>query len=245
MDAGVPKVTIVDLMGRSKEVATQGGRLNLTLSPQMQYVLLPRTSIGALRIASAELKKRLDALQVRTAAELPAQIAEAARTAATDPAMMNRLYHLVKAAETAAAASVGPEARVDVGAVAKAARQAVERREGADGYLRQARLALDWTERLTQQAGRDQGMAKPALLAAQATQGLAAVEKPAYPGVVVNAFIGEPGEIQKIRATVPVPSDPSTSIDDKFRFQIDRKAGETFDLELTVCNYYRHKIVAA
>ncbi|MGB8466002.1 MAG: hypothetical protein WCE49_13710, partial [Terrimicrobiaceae bacterium] len=38
VDAGVPKVTIVDLMGRSKEVATQGGRLNLTLSPQMQYV---------------------------------------------------------------------------------------------------------------------------------------------------------------------------------------------------------------
>ena len=37
-------------------------------------------------------------------------------------------------------------------------------------------------------------------------------------------------------------NDPATSIDDKFRFQIDRKAGETFDLELTVSNYYRHKI---
>ena len=242
VDAGAPKVTVVDLMGRSKAVTMQGGRLKLTLSPQMQYVLLPRNSAGALRIANGELKKRLEVLQVRTVGELPGKIIEAAKTAATDPAMMNRLYHLVKAAEVSAAASSTPESKMEIGGVAKIARQAVEKREGADGYLRQARVALDWTERLTQQAGRDPRMAKPAWLAAQATQGLAAVERPVYPGVVVNAFIGDPGEIQKIRAIVPVANERATSIDDKFRFQIDRKAGETFDLELTVSNYYRHKI---
>ena len=153
----------------------------------------PATVAGALSIANGELKKRLEALQVTTAAELPGKITEAAKTAATDPAMMNRLYHLIKAAEVAAVASVAPQAKMEIGAVAKAARQAVEKREGADGYLRQARLALDWTERLTQLAGQDPRMARPAWMAAQATQGLAATERPVYPGVVVNAFIGEPG----------------------------------------------------
>ena len=79
-------------------------------------------------------------------------------------------------------------------------------------------------------------------MAAQATQILAAIEQPVYPGVVVNAFIGEPGEIQQIRAIVPVANEPATSIDDKFRFEIERRPGESFDLELTVSNYYRHTI---
>jgi hypothetical protein len=85
-------------------------------------------------------------------------------------------------------------------------------------------------------------LARPAWMAAQATQVMAAIERPMYPGVVVNAFIGEPGEIQEIRSIVPVANDPATSIDDKFRFQIDRKPGESFELELTVSNYYRHQI---
>ncbi len=71
---------------------------------------------------------------------------------------------------------------------------------------------------------------------------MAATEQPMYPGVVVNAFIGEPGEIEKIRSIVPVANDPSTSIDDKFRFQINRQPGDSFELELTISNYYRHKI---
>ena len=60
LDLGVPRVTIVDMMGRSKDVPAPGGRLRLTLSPQMQYVLLPRNSAAALKIANAELRRRLE-----------------------------------------------------------------------------------------------------------------------------------------------------------------------------------------
>ncbi|HEY5954613.1 MAG TPA: hypothetical protein VIT18_09620, partial [Terrimicrobiaceae bacterium] len=116
LELGVPQVTIVDLMGRSRGVATPGGRLRLTLSPQMQYVLLPRNSPAALKIAAAELKKRLETLHV-SAAELPGKISEAARTAARDPAAMNRLYYLVRAAEIAAITNVAPQAKVDIGPI--------------------------------------------------------------------------------------------------------------------------------
>jgi NPCBM-associated, NEW3 domain of alpha-galactosidase len=291
LDVGVPRVKVVDLMGRSRELPADGGKLRLALSPQMQYVLLPRKS-GAVKIAKAELKRQLDALNLQAAAAMPAevteavktkasdpraavktlvsdprgaartakaelkerldvvnmqnaaaipgQVAETVKTAASDPVAMNRLYYLIKAAKAAGAAGETPPVKIE--GMAKAARQAVERREGADGYLRSARLALDWTERLAQEAGSDPSMGWALWLATQATQGLAAVENPVYPGVVVNAFVGEPGEIRKIRSIVPVANDPSTSIDDKFRFEIEREAGETFELELTVCNYYRHKI---
>jgi hypothetical protein len=241
LDVGVPKVTIVDLMGRAREMPAPGGRLRLALSSQVQYVLLPRNNPAALKIATAELRSRLGALQI-TAAELPAKISEAARGAAADPTMLNRLYHLVRAAELAAITTPTPQGKVDASPLAQAARQTVEKREGTAGYLRTARLALDWTERLAQQAERDPRLGRPAWMAAQATQVLAAIEQPVYPGVVVNAFIGEPGEIEKIRAIVPVANEPATSIDDKFRFEIERKPGESFDLELTVSNYYRHSI---
>ena len=241
LDVGVASVTVVDLMGRAREMPAPGGRLRLGLSPQMQYLLLPRNSPAALKIATAELRSRLGALQI-TAAELPAKISEAARAAAADPTMMNRLYHLVRATEVAAITTAAPQGKVEVSPVAQAARQAVQKREGTAGYLRRARLALDWTERLAQQAERDARLARPAWMAAQATQVLAATEQPIYPGVVVNAFIGEPGEIQKIRSIVPVANEPATSIDDKFKFEIERKPGESFELELTVSNYYRHKI---
>lgn len=244
LDLGVPRVTIVDMMGRAKDVPVPGGRLRLGLSPQIQYLLLPRNNPAALKIANAELRKRLEALHVNVG-DLPGRIAEAARTAAADPAAMNRLYHLIRTAEIAAVVNVAPQAKVDVGPIAKAARQTVEKREGPDGYLRKTRLALDWTERLAQQAEQDSRLARPAWMAAQATQAMAATEQPMYPGVVINAFIGEPGEIQKIRSIVPVANDPSTSIDDKFRFQIDRQPGDSFELELTVSNYYRHKIQGA
>ncbi len=241
LDVGVPSVTIVDIMGRAREVPAPGGRLRFALSSQVQYLLLPRNNPAALKIATAELRSRLGALQI-TAAELQARISEAARGAAADPTMMNRLYHLVRATEVAAITTATPQGKVDVSLLAQAARQAVQKREGAAGYLRNARLALDWTERLAQQAERDPRLARPAWMAAQATQSLAAIEQPMYPGVVVNAFIGEPGEIQKIRSIVPVANEPATSIDDKFRFEIERKPGESFELELTVSNYYRHRI---
>ena len=74
------------------------------------------------------------------------------------------------------------------------------------------------------------------------TQDIAPVETLAYPGVVINTFIGTPGEIQGIRSITPVRDQMSTSIDDKFRFEIDRLPGQTFEMEITVCNYYRHGI---
>jgi hypothetical protein len=48
LEVGVPWVTIVDLMGRSKDVATPGGRLRLTLSPQMQYILRSHATVRPL-----------------------------------------------------------------------------------------------------------------------------------------------------------------------------------------------------
>jgi NPCBM-associated, NEW3 domain of alpha-galactosidase len=43
-------------------------------------------------------------------------------------------------------------------------------------------------------------------------------------------------------ATVPVVNKPETTIDEKFRFQIARKPGDPFEMELTVLDYYRHPI---
>jgi PA14 domain/Divergent InlB B-repeat domain/Carbohydrate binding module (family 35) len=228
--------TIVDLMGRTK--GTTGA--SLTISPQMQYLLLPRTSPGALAIAQAELQRQLNALGLPNAGAIPAEVTRIDKSAPTDPLMMNRLYYLIKAAKVAGATGQAPATNIQ--GLAAAARQAVESREGADGYLRAARLTLDWTERLAQEAASDPTMGWALSLAAQATLDIAPVETLAYPGVVINCFIGTPGEIQNIRSTVPVRDQMSTSIDDKFRFEIDRRPGETFEMELTVCNYYRHSI---
>ncbi|HET7238351.1 MAG TPA: hypothetical protein VFI76_04955, partial [Terrimicrobiaceae bacterium] len=233
MDSGG---TIVDLMGRTK--GTTGA--SLTISPQMQYVVLPRTSPGALAIAQAELRQQLHALGLPNAGTISAEVTRIAKSAPTDPLMMNRLFYLIKAAKVAGAAGQTPT--TNTSSLAAAARQAVESREGADGYLRTARLTLDWTERLAQEATNDPTMGWALSLAAQATQDIASVETVAIPGLVINTFIGTPGEIQGIRSTVPVRDQRSTSIDDKFRFEIDRRPGETFEMEITVCNYYRHSI---
>jgi hypothetical protein len=240
LDAGTPKVKVVDLMGCESEAAAPGGKLTLTISPRVQYVLLPRTSPGTLAIARGELQKRLEKWGVKSVPDLPNAIAAAAKTAATDKAAMNRLFHLVQAAETAAAAGEAP--RGNPGPAAQAARAAVVKKEGPDGYLRAARLALDWTDRLAQQTQSDPTMAWPLVLAARATQAIASAEAPVYPGVTVSAFIGEPGEIERIRAIIPEKNKRETSIDDKFRFEIERKPGDPFEIELTVSNYTNHKI---
>jgi hypothetical protein len=228
--------SLVDLMGRSK--GTTGS--TLTISPQMQYVVLPRTSPGSLAIARSELQEQLDALGLPNADAIPAEVTRIARSAPTDPLMMNRLFYLVKAAKIAGAASQAPA--TNTAGLAAAARQTVESREGSDGYLRAARLTLDWTEQLAQEASRDPTMGWALSLAAQATRDIAPVELLAYPGVVVNTFIGAPGEIQGIRSIRPARDQMSTSVDDKFRFEIDRRPGESFEMEITVCNYYRHSI---
>ncbi len=228
--------TIVDLMGRPKGATGA----SIIISPQIQYVLLPRTSPGALAIAQAELQRQLDLLGLPNAGAIPAEVTRIARSAPTDPLLMNRLYYLIKAAKVAGAAGQAPA--TGTAGRAAAARQAVESREGADGYLRTARLTLDWTERLAQEAASDPTMGWALSLAAQATQDIASAETLAYPGVVINTFIGTQGQIQGIRSTVPTRDQMSTSIDDKFRFQIDRRPGESFEMEITVCNYYRHGI---
>ena len=228
--------SIVDLMGRPK--GTTGS--TLTISPKMQYTVLPRTSPGALAIAQAELQRQLDALGLPNAGAIPAEVTRIDKSAPTDPLMMNRLFYLIKAAKVAGAAGQAPT--TSTAGLAAGARQAVESREGVDGYLRTARLTLDWTERLVQETASDPTMGWALSLAAQATQQIVPVETLAYPGVVVNTFIGTPGEIQAIRSITPVRDQMSTSIDDKFRFEIDRMPGQTFEMEITVCNYYRHSI---
>ena len=141
--------SIVDLMGRPK--GATGG--TLTISPQMQYVVLPRTSLGALAIAQAELQRQLNALGLPNTEAIPEEATRIAKSAPTDPLVMNRLYYLIKAAKVAGA--VGQAPATGTAGLAAAARQAVESREGTDGYLRTARLTLDWTERLAQEAARD------------------------------------------------------------------------------------------
>ncbi len=240
LQAGAPQVAVFDLLGRKRDVVTTAGNLKLTLSPHIQYAILPRTSPGALAIAKDELQKRLKALGLSNATDIPGALADAAKAVATDKAALTRLFYLVKAAEIAGFAGQAPAS--PSGNPAQEARAAVEKKEGADGYLRATRLVLDWTERLASRAQNDPSAAWALALAARATEHLAAAEAPMFPGVAVSVFIGEPGEIAKVRSIEPVKDKRETSIDDHFRFQIDRKAGESFEAELTVTNYYKHKI---
>jgi len=238
--AGVNKASVVDIMGRRREVAAPNGTLNLTFTESVQYVELPRNdyTLGIARKRVDELLTLGGAPDVKAIAD---EIPKIAAKAAADNAEMTRLYYLVRAAEMAVIAGQAPPKKAKPTKLAAAARQAIVSRERDDGYLRQARVALEWVDRLaTRPAGA--GNAWAVQQAAAAVKGITAHEKPCYPGVVINAFIGEPGEVARIRAIVPKKNDYSTTIDEKFRFQIDRKAGETFDLELTVWNYYRHKI---
>jgi len=49
---------------------------------------------------------------------------------------------------------------------------------------------------------------------------------------VINAYL----EPDKVRTG----ADPTKPLDENFKFQVDKKAGDEFRLELTVWNYYRH-----
>lgn len=227
-----PSATVEDLMGRTHTVAG-----TLTLSEDVQYLHLPLNH-WVRGIARQSLDAQLAAQGVKTVAALPAAVAEACRSAATDNAAMTRLHYLVRAAETAAYAGEMPALS---GPNATAARAGVTSREGADGYLCRARLLLGDTERL-QSLPLPARKADVVALAARAAIALAGVETPVYPGVAVNAYIGDPGEVERIRAITPVPFDYTTTIDEKFRFQLIRRPGERCELELTVWNFYRHPI---
>ncbi len=245
-ELGATTVTIADLMDRTSERKVTK-TLDLSLNDRVQYLTFPRNA-WAVAVAKAELDRQLKTLDVANAAALPAAVAAAQVKAATDGPAMNRLHHLIFAAEQAALAGLAPAKGVPD--AAKSARAAIEKKEGADGYLRQARLPLAWSERLVRSAKRQGALVGPGLnwaaeLAAKAAVVVAGADTVDFPGVVVNAFIGEPGEIAKIRGIVPVPNDLNTTIDEKFRLEVERKATETIELELTVWNHYRHPVAVA
>ena len=242
--AGSGEATITDLMGRERRMKTVGGQFTLALSERTQYVTFPRNAWAA-GVAKAELDRQLAGMQLTNVAAIGAAIATCAPAAATNDAAMTRLHVLVRAARQAALAGMAPHNGA-TDARAEPAREFVLAREGQDGYLRQARVALAWAEQLARAAARQGSPVGPGLAwasrrAGEAARLLAATEAPVYPGVVIDAFIGEPGEVARIRGIVSEPGDLNTAIDEKFRFEIARKPGETFDLELTVWNYYRHK----
>ena len=240
LPVGVGEAPVTDIMGRTRKVAAADGNLSLALTDHVQYLELPRNE-WTLAIARGELNALLKKAGVVSAAEIAAAVGTIAPKAATDGPSMTRVYYLVKAAEMAVITGDAPAVRRRAAQVATSARQAVTDREGRDGYLRQARVALEWVDRLATRpliAGNTWAVE----LAAEAVKTIAAIEPPCYPGAVVDAFIGEPGEVARIRAIQPKERDYSTTIDEKFRFQIDRKPGDSFDLELTVWNFYRHTI---
>ena len=238
--AGVKRAAVTDLMGRSRTVEATDRQITLDLNDHVQYVELPRND-WTLGIARQHLAGLLKKAAVPSVKEIAGAVRATAPNAATDLPSMNRLYYLIRAAEMAAVADDAPGKGGKAAELAAAARRDVIATEGADGYLRQARVALEWVDRLATRpliGGNTWAVRQ----AADAARAIAASERPCYPGAVINAFIGEPGEIAKIRAIVPKANDYSTTIDEKFRFQINRKPGEAFDLELTVWNYYRHPI---
>jgi len=151
---------------------------------------------------------------------------------------MNRLFYLVQAARQAALAAEAPASNEAAADVVKTLHETILKKEGGDGYLRQARVALGWTERLARltlsQKPDAPGLTWATLQAATAARALAANEELDYPGVVVNAFL----DPKTIRAL-----DPNKElIDAKFALEAAKKPGETFDLELTVWDFYRHPI---
>ncbi len=241
LPAAVFPATLVDAMDR--HLAVRGPTLKAT--KEVRYVVFPGNAWTA-ELAGAELARRLKSLKVDAAASLPQEIAEAARTASADDAQMNRLFYLAAAAKIAALAGDPAGFRTGRASAAQTAREDILKREGTDGYLSDARLVLSWADRL-KRAARNHDPATGvrlgavSALIAETASHVAAVEEPVYPGVAVNAFIGDAGEIEKIRATkVAAPDYPL--VDAQFRYELPRKPGESVSLELSVWNFYRHPI---
>ena len=235
--AGVRAATVADLMDRTHELKAEDGVLPLKLSKRVQYVTFPATE-WTRGVAKAELDRRLAALQVASADDLFTEVRKSAKTAHADAAAMTRLFYLVHAGRQAAPAGVRFMPGFN-GSAAAEARKAVEAKEAPDGYLRRARVALGWTERLDRSAARlggetGRGLLEAADLASIAARQIADVEGVIYPGVVINAYL-EPRSVRE-------GADPKQPLDEKFRFEIEKKPGESFELELTVWNYYRHLV---
>jgi len=242
LETGAASMAVSDMMDRGAQVR---GDAPLSLSQSVQYVSFPRND-WAKSLVRAEFGRRLDALKVKDASVLRSELSAAIVRAPADPSQLSRGYELAKAGRLAALAgdaAMTPSAQAPNIALAW---KAILGREGTDGFLENARLVLSWAERLERAAARQDAdaagrMRTLADWVAGDAANLAAKESPALPGVAVNAFIGDPGEIQRIRTTeVKGPDFPL--VDAQFRYEIPKKAGESFSLELSIWNYYRHPI---
>ena len=237
LDAGVKSATIIDLMDRTTVVRAVGGKLPLKLSEKVQYVTLPFNQ-WARNVAKAELERQRVQMNWAGPVKPGVGILESAQRAPAEPVSMTRLFYMVRMARQAAFAGVPMEKGVPRMKPPEA-RAAILKKEGPDGYLRQARIALGWAESLAREAARfkkpaSSGLASAAAAAGNAAAIIAAAEAPAYPGVAINAYL-EPKSVRD-------GADPAKPLDEKFAFEITRKPGESFELELTVWDYYRHGI---
>ena len=115
--------TIVDLMGRTR--GTTGANLTFL---RRSICPTPAHERWCPRHAQSELQRQLDALGLPNAEAIPGEVTRIAKSAPTDPLMMNRLYYLIKAAKVAGAAGRAPA--TSTAGLASAARQSVESREG-------------------------------------------------------------------------------------------------------------------
>jgi hypothetical protein len=195
----------------------------------------------------------MEALRVFDVDALPPAIEQAAGEAHTDNRAMTRLYRLVRLAEQVAHKGDAPKPMGDVPSAEEAARdarRAVEAKEGEDGYLRRARVALGWTERLAREVKRQgprwgKPVAWAARLSATATRLMAECEEPAWPGMVIDARLEPTEPLPEGEVPRPVSSgrEPGPKpAPERFALEIRRKAGETFTLRLIVRNVYEHAI---
>lgn len=240
LNAGVERAISYDLMDRPDEIIADDGVLPVELTEHVQYIHLPRNEF-ILGITRSEIQRRLAGapFDVNAPFTFTERVVANARDAATDLEVMNRLYHdIMLLRHRVLAGQALPQPDGDLLTVADV-RGMITGLEGDDGYLRQARVALDWTERLDRASERHGGELGNALKVAQHYAGQAAVtiarhEEPLFPGVAINAYL----ETSEIRANTA----SDERLDKQFEFEIERAPGNSFELELTVWNYYRHTI---
>lgn len=179
------RVEVTDAVGRRRVIEPRHGRFDLTLTPQVQYLRFPRESerYGA---AGIRMLQEMQALRVFDVGALPRAIQEAAEKAHTDDRAMVRLHALVRLAEQIAHKGEAPPPADDAPSAEEAATQArrdIEDKEGENGYLRRARVALGWTQRLVREVERQgprwgEPVAWAARLSATATRLIADHEEP-------------------------------------------------------------------
>jgi len=179
------RVEVTDHVGRRRLIEPRHGRFDLVLTPDVQYLQFPRESerYGAAGIRMLEWMEELRVFDVDA---LPPAIEQAAGEAHADNRAMTRLHDLVRLAEQIAHKGEAPKPMGDVPSAEEAvreARRAVEEKEGEDGYLRRARVALGWTERLVREAKRQGPIYGPPVawavrLSATATRLIADREEP-------------------------------------------------------------------